>query len=332
MNQFGSLETAWKNADGQLLIQLGLNDDYLTESLQRKKTLDPFFIQEGCRKLGVRILHVEDEGYPDNLKTVSNPPVYLFVRGELPSFHKSVAVVGTRNMTAYGRNVTQSITADLVRSGFVIVSGLAIGIDAAAHRTALECGGMTVAVLGSGVDQIYPRINHSLAQCILGGGGCLISQFPLGCLPEPFRFPVRNEVVAGLVRGTLVTEGGIKSGALITARLALDMGRDVFAVPNDIHKSALSGTNHLIRRGEAKLVESAGHILEEFRMEPVQQHLPLQLNEQEGRIVNVLSRGEQSLDQLCLSTGQNIQQLSVLLVSMSLRNIVKQQGEKWVLI
>ncbi|MDH3512236.1 MAG: DNA-processing protein DprA [Gammaproteobacteria bacterium] len=210
-----------------------------------------------------RAIHWNDAQYPPLLKEISDPPALLFVRGDanvltLPQF----AIVGSRNATASGCETARQFASHLSASGFCIVSGLAAGIDAAAHRGALDTNNSTVAVLGTGPDQVYPTRHATLADAI-AANGALVSEFPPGTPPRRAQFPQRNRLISGMSVGTLVVEAGLRSGALITARLAAEQGREVFAMPGSIHNPTARGCHQLIRSG-AKLVETAGDIIEEL--------------------------------------------------------------------
>lgn len=216
--------------------------------------------------LGVDVIPYQDPRYPARLKQIADPPILLYARGktELLASH-SVSVVGTRRPTTYGRSVAEKITRDLVRAGVTHVSGMARGIDTASHRGALEGGGRTVAVLGTGVDVPYPKENRGLYADIVRDG-LVVSEFPLGTTPFPQNFPIRNRIIAGVGYATLVIEGAQYSGSLITARLALEQGRDVLAVPGNITSPNSWGPNLLIRDG-AKLIQEAADVIEELPLE-----------------------------------------------------------------
>lgn len=214
-------------------------------------------------KAGVRILTLFDEGYPDVLRHLYDPPLCLYVRGRLPALpENAVAVVGSRRMSAYGERMTRSITAEAVAAGYSVISGLAFGVDTVAHRTAVECGGLTVAVLGGGLMHIHPQENVPLARQIVESGGAVCTEFPMNFPVSRTSFPRRNRIVAGMARATIVTEAGPASGALITARLALENGRDVFAVPGHADNPQAHGGHRLIREGAAGLVENFGDVLD----------------------------------------------------------------------
>ncbi len=219
---------------------------------------------ERVRAAGARIVTQGDVEYPAILREIADPPPYLYVRGELVTADDpAVAVVGSRAASAYGRDVAASLARDLAAAGVTVVSGLAYGIDAAAHGGALAGNGRTIAVLGSGIDVIYPREHTRLAEAIAAGRGAIISELFMGTPPLPQHFPVRNRIVSGLARGTVVVEATERSGSLITARSALDQGREVFAVPGPITAARSRGTN-LLLQGKAKLVTGAADVLEEI--------------------------------------------------------------------
>ena len=214
-------------------------------------------------KAGVRILTLFDEGSPDVLRHLYDPPLCLYVRGRLPALpENAVAVVGSRRMSAYGERMTRSITSEAVAAGYSVISGLAFGVDTVAHRTAVECGGLTVAVLGGGLMHIHPQENVPLAREIVESGGAVCTEFPMNFPVSRTSFPRRNRIVAGMARATIVTEAGPASGALITARLALENGRDVFAVPGHADNPQAHGGHRLIREGAAGLVENFGDVLD----------------------------------------------------------------------
>lgn len=328
LRQFGDLESAWKKIDRLFLMKLGFGQEKVDRLLEIRKTTQFQRLED----FGMRILCVDNPDYPKCLRSISSPPVFLFILGKLPLLHKSLGVVGTRDITDYGRIVTEKFVSDLTGSGFVIVSGLALGVDACAHETTLKNKGVTVAVLGSGVDRIYPSANRYLAERIISSGGAVISEYPLGTPAMQHHFPMRNRIISGLSRGVLIVEGGVRSGALITARYALEQGRDVFAIPNNITKQGLSGTNHLIRRGEAKLVENVNHILEEFQMQPQKSKKPITFSSIESELLERILNGGKSIDELTIETSYNVARLSEVFINLQLKGVVREIGQKWVII
>ena len=213
---------------------------------------------------GIHFLDSSDNLYPELLRQIKRPPPILFVRGDpLALSLPQIAVVGSRSPTPPGKKTAHDFSATLAASGFAITSGLALGVDASAHQGALSVGGRTVAVLGSGIDQVYPYRNQPLAEDIIAKGGALVSEFPLGTSALPANFPQRNRIISGLSCGTLVVEAALKSGSLITARYALQQSREVFAIPGSIHSPVSKGCHDLIKSG-AKLVETAQDVVDEL--------------------------------------------------------------------
>ena len=234
--------------------------------------LDPNLASKGekqaaiCQEQGIHPICLFDPEYPKMLVQIPDPPVILFTRGDPRILHRPcISIVGSRMTTSYGRQITKQLAGELAKTGFTIVSGLALGVDACGHTAALETGGRTAGVLGSGVDQIYPREHHNLANQMIESGGLILSEMEPGAPPKPFHFPIRNRIISGLSHATLVVEAKEKSGSLITARHCLDQGRELFAVPGPIHQQTSRGTNGLIQSGEARLVLSTADIVAELR-------------------------------------------------------------------
>lgn len=214
-------------------------------------------------RMGCQIVTQADARYPELLLQIADPPPYLYVVGDTAAFAACVAMVGSRHATSYGLTTTRRLSADIARQGITVVSGLARGIDTAAHEGALQGSGRTVAVLGSGLSRIYPQENRDLCRRIVDGGGAVISEFPPEAGPDPHHFPQRNRIISGMSLGTVVVEATQRSGSLITARLALEQNREVFAIPGSVNSFKSMGTHALIKEG-AKLVTHVGDILEEL--------------------------------------------------------------------
>jgi DNA processing protein len=262
LGAFGSLVTAWTATECQLR-EAGLEETPTANLLHLRTQIDLDAEIAKVERVGARLITLADEAYPALLKELPDAPVLLYVRGALlPQDELALAIVGTRKATTYGRDAAAHLARQLARNGITIVSGLAHGIDAAAHRGALEGGGRTIAVLGCGIDQIYPRDHRELAHEIIGRGA-LVSEFAIGMEPEGRNFPRRNRVISGLSLGVLVAEAPEQSGALITASDAAEQGREVFAIPGNIFSSASAGANRLIQDG-AKLVITVEDILDEL--------------------------------------------------------------------
>jgi len=293
-------------------------------------------------KIGAEILTLEDMRYPMYLKEIFAPPPVLFVRGSLSAFTKhAVAVVGTRNPTLYGKTATTAITADLVGANTAIISGLARGIDTYAHEVCVANGGSTIAVLGSGIDTIYPSSNGQLAEK-LQEKGALVSEFPLGTPPDAFNFPRRNRIISGLSAGVLVIEAGEKSGSLITAHYALQQGRDLFAVPGPITSQMSRGTFNLIKQGavpvrcgndiiEAIQVISSSQVMDFSTSCPVPK-LPLDLlSQEETSILAFLGSEPSRIDAISEKTGQPVNTLFGILLNLELKGLIRQvSGQQYV--
>jgi DNA processing protein len=263
VDRFGSGKAVFSVERGELDQVAGLRNEsreaILRFSVKKRAESELKKVEE----LGFSLLTIRDEGYPPLLSEIVDPPPIIYLKGEFPSPDEpTLAVVGTRTPTRYGRRATSELTGALASSGVVIISGLARGIDEEAHKSALSAGGKTIAVLGSGLDVIYPKENEPLAERI-SEQGAVISEFPLGTPPERGNFPVRNRVISGLSLGALVVEAWERSGALITGKYALEQSREVFALPGNISSRMSIGTNYLIKQG-AKLVQCAEDVIEEF--------------------------------------------------------------------
>lgn len=262
---FNSQENIWNANISDLKIALGENK--LAEKIFNEKSkIDPDYEWVKLEKENIRIIKLSDPEYPALLKEIHNPPYLIYTRGKLDfNQHPTIAIVGSRKYSSYGAQIAANFSCELTNAGFIIVSGLALGIDAIVHRNTLDADGKTIAVLGSSIDNqnIYPRANYQLAQDIILKDGLLLSDYPPETPASSFTFPARNRLIAGLSLGTLVIEAGEKSGALITARMALENNREVFAIPGSIFSENSTGTNNLIKNG-AKLVTNLGDILEEL--------------------------------------------------------------------
>jgi len=288
-------------------------------------------------EIGVKFLTFDDGFYPANLKNISDTPPLLYMRGDLlPEDQKAIAVVGSRTFTSYGRKATERIVGHLAELEVTIVSGLARGIDAYAHRAALKAGGRTLAVFGCGLDRIYPSENRTLAQEILSSGAWL-SEFPLGTEPLGANFPRRNRLISGLSLGVVVVEAGEKSGALLTAKEALEQNREVFAVPGDITKPTSRGTNFLIKQG-AKLVTGLEDILEELKglgikseVKKAREKRQLSLSSEERKLYEALGETPFHIDKLAEAIERKTSEVSATLLGLELKGLVRQlPGKRFV--
>jgi DNA processing protein len=292
---------------------------------------------EAAARCGARLVLVGDAEYPTALRAVDLPPPFLLVRGQLSREDGlAVAIVGSRRGSAYGLRVAERLGADLGARGVTVVSGLARGVDTAAHRGTLGAGGRTVAVLGSGVDVVYPPENRPLAAEITGAGA-VVSQFPMGTAPLPHHFPARNRVIAGLTLGTLVVEAAERSGALITARLAGELGRDVYAVPGNVSSPGSQGTNGLIQDG-AKLVQTWEDVVAEWPPEWRRALRPLpspgatdEIDPGEGAILTLLGDDPVAVDAMVERSGLSPSLVSAGLTALELRGLVRRvSGQRYV--
>lgn len=292
-------------------------------------------------KNGSEIITLADPEYPPLLKQIYDPPILFWLKGNTEALSKpGVAVVGTRNISAYGRDSARQLTAKLVEKDLCIFSGLAYGIDAIAHQTALEKGATTVAVLGSGIDNVYPAKHVGLANQIVKSGGAVITELSLGAKPDAMNFPVRNRIVSGMSLGVLVVESGIKGGSMITADLGLDQNREVFAVPHPIGSASGTGCNYLIKRGAAKLVQTADDIFEELPVdyesdtartklsEDKTNWRDIELDEVSVKICEALERKSYQVDDLAGEIGMNTSQLLVTLLQLEMEDLVAQKAGK----
>jgi DNA processing protein len=263
--RFGDFETAWR-ASLSDLVAAGVPRKVAGETERFRNENEPDEVMGGLDNLGITALHLRHPEYPSQLAETSVAPSVVYVKGEmLAAYELAIAIVGSRDATPYGLEMTRRISYDLARAGVTVVSGLARGIDTAAHRAALEAGGRTMAVLGSGLDRVYPQRNIPMAEKI-AENGALFTEYPPGVSALPQHFPRRNRVVSGLCHGVLVVEAAFKSGAMLTVNWALEQNRDVFAVPGSALSEKSKGTNWLIQQG-AKLTTVADDILEELNIE-----------------------------------------------------------------
>jgi DNA processing protein len=328
LDYFGDLERAWR-ASADELRHAGLDRRSLENLLTARATLDLEREVQRISTAGAQVLTWESPAYPRLLREIADPPPVLYVKGTLTEDDAwAVAVVGTRRASAYGREVTRQLVGALARSGITIVSGLARGIDFEAHRAALDAGGRTIAVLGCGIDRVYPPEHRKLAAEIVAHG-VLVSDYPLGTPPEGANFPPRNRIISGLGMGVLITEAGQGSGALITADFAAEQGRDVFAVPGSILMRGSAGTNALIQNG-AKVVLSAVDILEELNLtmvaEQVEARQMLPADATEAALLAHLSEEPLHVDDLQRQVGLPIAQVTSTLALMELKGMVRQAG------
>src|SRR6059058_1257951 len=345
LERFGSAEAVF-GATRAELESLRLRPEAV-ESIRAREFFDKATAEiERARSLGVDILLLDDGVYPALLREIFDPPITLYVKGAWSECLEkpSVAIVGSRRCSTYGQNAATMLARDLAQKGVTIISGLARGIDAAAHRGALEAGGRTVAVMGTGLDQVYPRDHKKLSEEILKQNGALVTQFALGTPPVSENFPYRNRVISGVSLGVVVIEAAENSGSLITARLAMEQNREVFAVPGNITSRNSFGTNYLLKGAGAKLVQQWQDVAGELPPEIAAQLLPPpsrkskkkgelldqldlsppDLSEHERAIFKLLSTDTpQQIDTLVERSKLSISQLTSALLSLEMRELIR---------
>lgn len=326
-DHFGDLELAWQASEAGLR-EAGMDRRSIESLLSARKTIDLDAIVARVDAAGASVLTLDDPDYPALLKELPDSPPVLYLKGTILDADRwAVAFVGTRRATPYGREMTHQLVQALAGEGITIVSGLALGIDGAAHKAALEAGGRTIAVLGSGVDYIYPPEHRRLAREIMEQGA-LVSELPPGTAPDRKHFPVRNRIISGLSLGVVVVEAPARSGALLTADIAAEQGRDVFAVPGKASASASLGTNRLIQNG-AKLVLDVNDILDELNLTrsaidvrtTVRQVAPD--NDREAALLALLTDEPQHIDDLCQQSDLPIVEVSSTLSLMELKGMAR---------
>jgi DNA processing protein len=329
LSQFQTLSEAWRAPLESL--RLVLEPRSLSELASARRVIEPERQLELLRERGIRILHAAHPEYPQLLTEASGRPTVLYVRGHMePADARSVGIVGTRRSTPYGRGVTERISRDLATAGVTVVSGLARGIDAVAHQVSLEAGGRTVAVLGSGVDVIYPAEHRRLVERILENGA-VISEQPPGAKPDAPNFPARNRIISGMSLGVVVIEAPARSGALITANFAADQGREVFVVPGNVGNATSEGTNQLLRDG-ARIVRDGADILEDLGIggsSPTQLSLQIPATPEESRVLRCLGTEPLHIDEIAEAANMPSRGVAESLLMMELKGMVRNCGAQY---
>lgn len=323
---FGSLEAAWR-ADKTALQAAGLDSRAITAIVSKRPQISPEDELELLARHNVEAITWHHSAYPRLLKEIPDLPPLVYVRGQiLPQDEMAVAVVGTRRPTPYGRQAAEELSGELARSGVTVISGLARGIDALAHRAALTAGGRTIAVMASGPDVIYPREHRQLALDICTAGA-LITEYPIGVQPRGDYFPRRNRIMSGISLGVLVVEGGMESGAMITARLAMEQNREVMAVPGSVFSPQSKGPHSLLQDG-AKLVRSAQDVLEELNLSMVPQKVEaretIEATDTETVILRYLTQEPLHVDEVCRASGLPVSAVSSILAMLELKGLARQ--------
>lgn len=332
LKHFGSPQKILSSNASNLSQVKGIGNQIAQRIVEEKDKVKVDIELERIEKEGVKILTLDSEEYPLNLKFIYDPPPVLYVKGKIESIDRlAIAIVGSRSATTYGKTTAARLTTELVQAGFTIISGLARGIDVASHREAINAKGRTIAVLGCGIDVIYPQENKKLFYEIIEHGA-IITEFPFGTLPEKFNFPQRNRIISGLALGTVVVEAPIQSGALITADYALEQNREVFAVPGQVESRLSKGTHHLIKQG-AKLTETAQDIIEELelfseaikKIPQVKKNNEIMLSKDEDKIYQLISPIEpQHIDTISYSSRMTAAQVAAILIQLEIKGVIKQ--------
>lgn len=319
--------------DGNFKMQLSYLSQIQLANLEKFDWVELDKMLKNISDLGIKYVTFLNKSYPKLLLNISDYPVVLFYLGDISILCKPcVSIVGTRKMSSYGKSCIERFTDSFVQDGWTIVSGMAFGVDAHAHKMTLKNKGKTVAVLGSGVDVPSPVTNEKLYHEILDNGGLVVSEQVPGTVPMPAFFPMRNRIISGLSKGVIVIEADEKSGSLITARCAFDQNRDVFAIPGDITYSRSRGTNKIIKDGIAKLITSPEDVLVEFgyvKKENSNQG-PMKFDsELEQQIYQILVLGSSTIDEISLKLGQNVATVNQILTMMELKGMVTTVDSKY---
>lgn len=330
INYFGSAEEVFRVSAGNLLKFKGINQDALHNIIENR---DPAKLRDylvKMRKYNIEIIDKENSEYPENLKQIYDPPFILYKKGcILEEDINAVAIVGSRRATPYGKWVAYKLAGELVKKGITVISGMAYGVDTAAHKGALEQGGRTLAILGCGLDTCYPKSNYNL-MLEIEKHGAVISEYGLGIEPKPTNFPARNRIISGMAKGVIVVEASIKSGSLITAEQALEQGREVFAIPGNINSNLSKGTNKLIQEG-AKLVTSIEDVFEELNIEITeslkekQEKDCIQLSETESQIYHAIQKNQPiQMDLLLQQLKLGMDKIGGIITILQLKGLVDQ--------
>ncbi len=328
----GSPEAIFTASEKDLTRAQGIGAELAAKIAAQRASLDPASEERKAARIGARILTAEDAEYPESLKAIYDPPLALYVRGRLePKDRQALAIVGTRSPTHYGMSVADKLGYQLAKTGFCVVSGLARGIDTAAHQAALKGGGRTIAVIGAALDCLYPPENAKLADEI-AERGAVISEYTMGRPADKTTFPYRNRIVTALTLGTIIVETNVKGGAMITADMALEQGKSIFAVPGRVDSPASRGTHQLIKQG-AKLVEDIDDVLQEFSMllpaEPKRKAAEMgkrpevNLTADEQAVVRALWKGELDVDALIREAGLPSAKVGALLIGLEMKKVLR---------
>ncbi|PIY96846.1 MAG: DNA-protecting protein DprA [Candidatus Kerfeldbacteria bacterium CG_4_10_14_0_8_um_filter_42_10] len=328
LNKYLFLQEAWQSPLEELKT-CGISSKTVAKIAALRKSVDPIKEWEKLEKNGITVITLLDQAYPSLLKEIYDPPALLYIKGEIKKDDLRLAIVGTRKASSYGQEAASELAGNLAKAGLIIVSGLALGIDALAHQATVQAKGKTIGVLACGLDLVYPRANYRLAEEILDTGGALISEYPLGTVALKHHFPIRNRIISGLSIGTLVIEAGEKSGALITARLALEQNREVFAVPGSIYNKNSEGPNNLIKMG-ARAVTKAEDILEPLNLKQLASSQEVRKiiadTKEEELILKSLPEEPIHIDQIVRNSGLSAPIVNSTLTLMEMKGKVRNLG------
>ena len=336
---FKSAKKAWEKSSAEKYNKVGIGKLTYAKFENFKKLFNFSVYRSKLQKAKVEFIPYASKLYPENLLKLSDPPIGLFVKGNqsLLLEKQTIAVVGARKITIYGRQVTENLVSELCSAGFIIVSGMALGVDGVGHKTAIENQGLTIAVLGCGVDCPYPRENEKLYKEILDHNSLIISEYPLGMLANKGTFPARNRIIAGLSSSVLITEAAEDSGSLITADYAIKQGKTVFAVPGNVTSQMSKGSLKLLKQG-ATMVSSTQDILDTLNIKSHNASLArprlaklngLKLSKSEQKILEVLKNEERTIDEISKLTDIQMSRLSTTLSEMELEGLVRNLGGKF---
>jgi DNA processing protein len=334
MQVYGDLDQALSNLDSKLLKGLGCKEETIYAALNRYEECDPKVYKDELDRRGLELISIEDTTYPKRLKEIGDPPIFLLTKGDISVLDQPcIGLVGTRKMSAYGKRVVGYFVPPLINAGCVTISGLALGIDTEVAKETILASGKTVAVLGYGPARILPSSNASLAKNVISSGGLILSEFPLDYAPDKHTFPARNRIIAGLSLATVVLEAPCKSGALITADLALEYNRDVFAIPGHIFDPNFVGCNEIIAKGQARLVNHPDDILKEIGIITPQTKKKVEYqakNDVESKILEILTTLPIPSDIIVERSGVNAGQINAALTIMELEGLIMNTGGMWV--
>lgn len=321
---FGGIESAWNAPKDKIMSMGGIPEHLLKKLVERRNEKALLKEIKDIESKGIHIITIDSEGYPERLKNIPDPPLLLYAKGKFMECTRFIGVVGSRRCTPYGRMVARTLSKELSEFGIGIISGMARGIDTEAHRGALDAGGFTCAVLGCGCDVVYPPENKSL-MAEIEKKGAVVSEYPPGTKPHAQNFPGRNRIISGLSDGILVVEAGERSGTSITANFALEQGREVFAVPGNIHSSLSKGTNALIKEG-ARVVTGVEDILLELGLDfevKVNGEGRVELTEDEKRLMSIINESPINFDDLVSRLQMKVGGVNALLTSLEIKGVIK---------